>query len=462
MRLFIFLFVFLFISSQSFSQLKNSLNQSDYIVITVEQFEHAFDQLREIRESEGFKVYTILLKDIESEFPSVKSSESIRDFISYALTNWHDPKPKYILLAGDIEFIPSIRIASIFPTLVDSVSVDSYYAINKYENDIIPDIAIGRIPINNINEANIVTEKIKLFERNKNVYPQDLVLLADWSKNEGAVFNNMADNLIEDFNGSNWKINKHSAFEDTVFVNVKDKFINALNVGTMFVNYLGHGSYYQWSNGNLFDIYDIENLTNENFPFITTSISCDYLFDQQNDSTIAEGLIFGKDKGAVASIGSSGLNYASSGYGFISEFYKQIRTNNFGRIGDHLLNVQQKLTDEYSKRFTLLGDPAMTIQTKLIAGNVDIKIPDSFVLHQNYPNPFNPKSIIKYEISKTGYVTLGVYDILGKEITTLVNEIKSPGYYEVIFNGANLSSGTYFYRLQTGEFFSSKKMSLIK
>ncbi|PKL90443.1 MAG: hypothetical protein CVV23_00385 [Ignavibacteriae bacterium HGW-Ignavibacteriae-2] len=104
----------------------------------------------------------------------------------------------------------------------------------------------------------------------------------------------------------------------------------------------------------------------------------------------------------------------------------------------------------------------MTIQTKLIAGNVDIKIPDSFVLHQNYPNPFNPKSIIKYEISKTGYVTLGVYDILGKEITTLVNEIKSPGYYEVIFNGANLSSGTYFYRLQTGEFFSSKKMSLIK
>ena len=93
--------------------------------------------------------------------------------------------------------------------------------------------------------------------------------------------------------------------------------------------------------------------------------------------------------------------------------------------------------------------------------------PSDFSLAQNYPNPFNPITKIKYSIPAVGTlratsIQLKVYDILGNEIATLVNETQSPGIYEVVYNAVNLPSGVYFYRLQTGSFVMIKKMQLIK
>jgi len=89
-------------------------------------------------------------------------------------------------------------------------------------------------------------------------------------------------------------------------------------------------------------------------------------------------------------------------------------------------------------------------------------IPDAFILRQNYPNPFNPSTTIKYQIPELSFVILKVYDVLGNEIVILVNEEKSVGSYDVEFNGTELVSGIYFYRLQAGEFVATKKMVLLK
>ena len=85
-----------------------------------------------------------------------------------------------------------------------------------------------------------------------------------------------------------------------------------------------------------------------------------------------------------------------------------------------------------------------------------------FELYQNYPNPFNPTTIIKFQISDFGFVNLKVYDILGNEISTLVNEEKSPGSYKISFDGSDLPSGVYFYQLITSDFVQTKKMILLK
>jgi len=85
-----------------------------------------------------------------------------------------------------------------------------------------------------------------------------------------------------------------------------------------------------------------------------------------------------------------------------------------------------------------------------------------FNLEQNYPNPFNPSTSIQYALSSRQFVSLEVYDVLGNEIATLVNEEKPAGSYEVEFNSTSLPSGIYFYRLQAGSFIESKKMILIK
>ena len=90
------------------------------------------------------------------------------------------------------------------------------------------------------------------------------------------------------------------------------------------------------------------------------------------------------------------------------------------------------------------------------------KIPTGFVLCQNYPNPFNPITTIKYSKPETQFVSLKVFDMLGREIETLVNEEKSPGNYQIQFNGSNLSSGTYIYRLAAGNFNTTKKFTLLK
>ena len=89
-------------------------------------------------------------------------------------------------------------------------------------------------------------------------------------------------------------------------------------------------------------------------------------------------------------------------------------------------------------------------------------LPNKFLLNQNYPNPFNPSTIIKYEIPERSFVTLRVYDVLGKEITTLVNEETPGGTYQVDFDTYDLTSGIYFYQLQAGSFVGTRKMVLLK
>jgi hypothetical protein len=88
--------------------------------------------------------------------------------------------------------------------------------------------------------------------------------------------------------------------------------------------------------------------------------------------------------------------------------------------------------------------------------------PSDFSLSQNYPNPFNPSTVIRYQLPVIGFVTLKVYDILGREIATLVNEEKPAGEYEVEFNGSNLPSGIYFYQLKAEQYSETKKMILLK
>lgn len=89
-------------------------------------------------------------------------------------------------------------------------------------------------------------------------------------------------------------------------------------------------------------------------------------------------------------------------------------------------------------------------------------VPGRFDLSQNYPNPFNPTTTIKYEVPKSSFVKIEVYDILGQRVATLVDAMKSPGSHVVVFNGAALASGLYFYRMSAGTYVSTREMMMIK
>ncbi len=93
---------------------------------------------------------------------------------------------------------------------------------------------------------------------------------------------------------------------------------------------------------------------------------------------------------------------------------------------------------------------------------VNQNVPDDFYLFQNFPNPFNPSTHIKFQMPKSNYVRLIVYDLSGKEIMTLYEGELQPGEYEVDFDGSNLSSGTYIYKIEAGDFVETKKMVLLR
>jgi tetratricopeptide (TPR) repeat protein len=132
-------------------------------------------------------------------------------------------------------------------------------------------------------------------------------------------------------------------------------------------------------------------------------------------------------------------------------------TNSMGK--GRLVKYKSSSITDYLKNVSSL----LKTRGKKIENGENILIPKEYKLYQNYPNPFNPMTTIKYDIPKTARVTLKIYDILGREVRTLIdNEVKSPGSYRVMFNASSLASGVYIYRLQTDEYTNSKKMILIK
>jgi len=121
-----------------------------------------------------------------------------------------------------------------------------------------------------------------------------------------------------------------------------------------------------------------------------------------------------------------------------------------------------KFKNWISTRLTWLDAnmPGKASQGTGVQGRVET--PNFFVLSQNYPNPFNPTTVINYQVPVAGHVSVKVYDLLGREVMTLVNERKSAGSYQVLFDAHLLPSGVYFYSLESGSFKATKKMELLK
>ncbi len=121
--------------------------------------------------------------------------------------------------------------------------------------------------------------------------------------------------------------------------------------------------------------------------------------------------------------------------------------------------------DENSDVAVAVGDNGLILKTTdggIGIQNISSEVPSSFTLHQNYPNPFNPVTNIKFDIQKSSDVKIIISDVMGREITTLVNEQLKPGTYNVDWDAINYPSGVYFYRLTAGDFAETKKMILIK
>ncbi len=167
----------------------------------------------------------------------------------------------------------------------------------------------------------------------------------------------------------------------------------------------------------------------------------------------------------LASAGANGgvvepINYTDS---TTNSFWTNINDTTLAHLakGDIYINIHSSNFPAGEIRGQVLTFDNPGTVTAVIP-NTTSTLPTGFNLSQNYPNPFNPTTVIEYSLPRSGIVTLKVYDILGREVATLVNAKKAAGNYQVEFNGSKLASGVYIYRLQTGNFSAVKKLVLLK
>jgi photosystem II stability/assembly factor-like uncharacterized protein len=247
---------------------------------------------------------------------------------------------------------------------------------------------------------------------------------------KGLSFNSHGDLFLASYGGGFWKLPEG----DTTWVDLTS------NIGSNYTYTLFVGS-------NDF-IYTHQKRSTDNGQTWTTYSVGDFVYSVAENSA---GHIF---------IGTNSYGqgiYRSVDYG---DTWELIRNG----LPSPVIDINSLAVD--SDDYLYAGTNGMSMfktTTSTVTSVEEIKLnPVSFYLEQNYPNPFNPNTKIHFTIPRESHVTLKIYDILGKEMETLVNEIVQPGNYERLYDGSRLTSGVYFYRLVTDSYTSTKKLILLK
>jgi len=208
------------------------------------------------------------------------------------------------------------------------------------------------------------------------------------------------------------------------------------------------------------------------FPSGTTINSGAHLVLASNKSAFASRYHFapfGEYKGQLSNQGETVVLQTNKGDTVIAFTYSDAYPwpKSCDGLGYSLIRKPDRLykdpndPDSWCASPIMYGNPGADDEVTSVEAKEE-HLPDKYLLHQNYPNPFNPSTIIQYQVPSVGIVTLKIFDILGRQVATLVNGQKQPGKYDVQWNASNNSSGLYFYRIQTGKFVETKKMVLLK
>jgi hypothetical protein len=246
-----------------------------------------------------------------------------------------------------------------------------------------------------------------------------------------------------------------------------------INAGKSAIFFSGLAENELFTHESLFVAEDVQFLKNENKSFFVSIMGVQQ-FSRGGETSIVNEMILAEN-GALASINAVGEHFVSLGGNFYESIWDNLYSDfSLGEILIEAINNSSNYME--NRKFNIFGDPSIVLKTEDPVSIYEngIALPEDYFLSQNYPNPFNPSTTIKYTIpaelqiknEKLKNVRLSIFDILGREIATLVNEEQKPGIYEVVFNASSINgeipSGVYFYTLSTGNYVQTKKMVLLK
>jgi len=411
------------------SDLRNTNNGADYIIIMHKNFADIADQLAELR-SENFpdenipnpRIAIVDVQQIYDEFAfGLLEPNSLKEFVKYAFENWQLPAPSYIVLLGDMSYDYRALLESSRPSFIPSIPYfTSLYGQAASDNLIVavagndagPDLAIGRLSIETVAEGSILLQKLTDYPDDPTKpWKQNVLLLASglslqdetqFGFNDASLF--LGNNYVipQGFNAS-YVFRFPSKPEHEPYQGEGPKIREEINKGAVLVNYYGHGGGYQWD--LVFTNDDIYLLENEGRLPLILSVTC-YTAHFDNQDVFGEQFNKVQGKGSIGFYGSSGLTYWGVGTAINREFFSEVFTSRNYITGKAIMNSKNRvppggLYGTQINLLTYLGDPVM----KLALPNYpdfEIKSNDISLIPEN---PIVGDSIqVKIKISNWGSI----------------------------------------------------------
>ncbi|MBN2426339.1 MAG: type IX secretion system sortase PorU, partial [Calditrichaceae bacterium] len=368
-------------------------NSADFIIITHQSFVSQAYQIAQLRSPE-LTVKVVTTDDIYVNFNTgVQDPTAIRNFIRYAYYNWQPLMPAYVLLFGDghydyrhIQLSDSIRVPSyeIYDAVeLNSRTTDNYYVDTEYTGDLTftsldPELAIGRIPVQTSEEAEIFINKLKNYENNpaRDGWQTVFTFVGDDryttpSETPSEVrHQNDADSLTKlteliKFNIRKIYLSTYQTSPGGVFGRIKPTasrdLIDHFNEGSLIINYLGHGSPTQWAHEELFVMQrDLSKLKNDHKLAFVIAATCDFgKYDNPDAPCFSEKLVLKENGGAIGVLSAARLVDAIQNSRFNEDFYQNLYPNGNPsvRLGDAWREAVS--TGSNDQKFHLFADPTM-------------------------------------------------------------------------------------------------------
>lgn len=364
------------------SDLRNTLNGADYIIIADGAFTNAIQRLAEHHAAQGLRVKTVAVQDVYDDFNfGILSPYAIRDFMAYARANWKPPAPVYLLLVGDAtyDYRDYLNMSSknyvpaklVHDSELWETPSDNWYVALDGNDDYLPDMYVGRLPARTPSEVDTMVSKIIDYE-NADAQP-------DWTWTHRVMLVADDDDLFEDISDSVCSYLPANYLSTNIYLSddglsaCEAAITNGINDGALITHYSGHGSIQSWAHEYIFQTNDISSLTNGvRLPFFIMSTCFNGYFitpPATNCESLAEELIRKSGGGASACFSPAGFSIPPQQERIVDGLFESIFNEGTFALGPAVTRAKQKTYDhifESSRKviqtFILFGDPAMKLK----------------------------------------------------------------------------------------------------
>jgi hypothetical protein len=356
------------------SSLREGTNQADYVLIAPRAYLEASEPLLVRRASQGLSTMGVSFEEIAEVFGHGRpSAEAIRAFLSHAYHSWRRPSPRYALLLGDASFDPRGFQASSQPAPLPMLRARTSYlwtasdplmaAVNG--DDLVPDLAIGRLPATTLDEARALVAKVLAWEDSGQDLSGRAVLVADDPDLAGDFEADVEDVRASLLSGRETQVLK---LREIGAPAMKGAIKDAFDTGASLVSYVGHGGSAAWASETVWTSWDAPSLLAQSRQPLLVTMNClnGYFIANSFDS-LSESLVKAEGRGAIAAFSPSGLSLDHPAHQYHKALMAEVTAGDHARLGDAVLAAQAAyartgLMPELLAVYHLLGDPATPIR----------------------------------------------------------------------------------------------------